>query len=558
MSPTSSEQSENAVLILAPTGRDGPASADLLRRAGLSAHLCADAAELVARLQQGAGAVLIAEEALRGAAADALTEWVGRQPPWSDMPFVMLTSHREHPAVIAARRRLVAALRNVSLLERPLQTITLTSAVQSSLRARRRQYEVRAHLAERNRAARKLENLVAARTRELEAANCELRAQMAERARIEEALRHAQKLEAIGQLTGGIAHDFNNLLMVITGGLETLEGRIEPERRRRLLESMRQAAARGASLTRQLLTFSRLQALSPEPLDLHGQFAGIRELLDRSLRGDVTVVLDLAEDLWPVLADPGELELAVLNLAVNARDAMPAGGTITIRAVNREPVADGELRGGFVSLSVIDTGTGIPPEVLSRVFDPFFTTKEVGQGSGMGLAQVYGFAKQSGGAVRIESEVGRGTTITLLLPRSVTAPAPPQPAEAAGAQRSQEASAEVLLVEDDNEVAALVTEMLAQLGMNATRAASAEAALGALANGRRIDLVFSDVMMPGGMNGVALAREVRRRRPDLPILLTTAYAEATRREAEAEGIALLPKPYRLEDLAAATSNALGR
>jgi CheY-like chemotaxis protein len=286
----------------------------------------------------------------------------------------------------------------------------------------------------------------------------------------------------------------------------------------------------------------------------------MRELLDRSLRGDVHVALEFADDLWPVAVDPGELELAVLNLSVNARDAMPGGGAITVRAENLRGVADGDLRGDFVRLSVVDTGTGMAPEVVSRVFEPFFTTKDIGKGSGLGLAQVYGFATQSGGAVRIDTAVGRGTTIALLLPRSGEAPpAERPPLVDAGAEQAPGAMAgHVLLVEDDDEVAALVAEMLGQLGLEATRASSAAAALGALANGRAVDLVFSDVMMPGGMNGVDLAREVKRRRPGLPVLLTTGYAEAAKREAEAEGIALLPKPYRLEELAAAARDALGR
>ncbi|MBV1799379.1 ATP-binding protein [Siccirubricoccus sp. G192] len=444
--------------------------------------------------------MFVAEEALLTRPIESLLAWVGQQPPWSDMPFVMLTSHREHPAVVAGRGRLVAALRNVSLLERPVQAITLTSAVLAAVRARRRQYEVRAHLAERERAAQELEDLVAARTRELEAANRELRAQIAERERVEESLRHAQRIEAIGQLTGGVAHDFNNLLMVISGGLDMLDRQGDPARRQRLLDGMRQAAERGAGLTRQLLAFSRRQALRSEPVDIGRQIGGMREMLDRSLRGDVHVALDFAEDLWPVQVDPGELELVILNLAVNARDAMPEGGTITIRAENLPGLADDDLQGDFLRLSVIDTGTGMPPEVVSRVFEPFFTTKDIGKGSGLGLAQVYGFAKQSGGTVRIDTAVGQGTRIALFLPRSSLAPAADQRHFGdLGAERVSSAMAgHVLLVEDDNEVAALVAEMLAQLGFEATRAASAAAALGALANGRAVDLVFSDIMMPGG------------------------------------------------------------
>ncbi len=560
MSPAPADPRHPTVLVVAPSGRDGPAVAEVLRRMAIPAQVCTGIPELVEGLTAGADAVFVAEEALHNQPIKDLTTWVEQQPPWSDMPFVMLTSHLEHPAVVAGRGRLVAALRNVSLLERPVQAITLTSAIQAAVRARARQYELREHLAERSRAAQELEDLVAARTNELEAANRALQAQMAERARMEESLRHAQKLEVIGQLTGGVAHDFNNLLMIISGGLELLERQTDPARRQRVMSGMKQAANRGATLTHQLLAFSRGQALRSQIVDLRVHVGGMIELLNRSLGGDVHVALDLRRDLWPVAVDPGELELAVLNLAVNARDSMSGGGIITIRAENCPDLADGDLRGDFVRLSVIDTGTGMPPEVASRVFEPFFTTKDIGKGSGMGLSQVYGFTRQSGGEVRVDTEVGRGTTVALLLPRSdAAASIARHEFGAIQAEPAREISvAHVLLVEDDDEVAALVTEMLTQLGMRATRTSSAAAALGALADGRPIDLVFSDVMMPGGMNGVDLAREVRRRRPGLPLLLTTAYAEGVRREAEAEGVALLPKPYLLEELAAATRNALGR
>lgn len=559
MDQTHAEAAGPLVLVLAPTGRDGAASADLLRRSGMAPRVCANLAELVAALAAGADVVFVAEEALLDRPIDDLLAWIEQQPAWSDMPFVMLASRREHPTVVAWRRRLVAALRNVSLLERPVQTMTLTSTIEAAVRARRWQYEVRAHLAERNRAARELECLVAERTRELVAANHALQAQMVERARMEESLRHSQKLEAVGQLTGGVAHDFNNLLMVIAGGLDMLDRQKDSARRQRLMDGMRQAAGRGATLTRQLLAFSRRQALHPVPLDLGRQVGDMRDLLDRSLRGDVEVALDVAPGLWPVSVDPGELELAILNLALNARDAMPGGGTITIRLENLPDVADADIRGDVVRLAVVDTGTGMPPEVVSRVFEPFFTTKEVGKGTGLGLAQVYGFATQSGGGVRIDTAVGRGTTIALLLPRSRGAvPARDRRQNLDGQAAAPAFAGHVLLVEDDDEVAALVVEMLAHLGLETARASSAAAALDALADGRAVDLVFSDVMMPGGMNGVELAHEVRRRRPDLPILLTSAYADAAKNAAAAAGIVVLPKPYRLEELAAATRDALGR
>lgn len=547
---------DHRVLVFAPIGRDGQASAELLRSANLEAVNCRDLPELVSEMAAGVGTVFLAEEGLFGKDTAPLAQWIASQPPWSDLPFVVLTSHREQPSVVAWRRSIVELLRNVSLLERPVQPITLTSAIQSAMRARRRQYEIRALLEAREQTAQELEKLVIERTKALEEANKQLRLEMEERARVEETLRQAQKIEAIGQLTGGVAHDFNNLLMVISGGLDMLDRQADPNRRRRLMDGMIQAAQRGASLTRQLLAFSRRQKLRPEPVDVAAQIGGMRELLDRSLRGDVHVEFDFPEQLWPVEVDPGELELVILNLAVNARDAMPNGGTIVVRGENLPDLKEGEIAGDYVRLSVIDTGVGMPPDILSRVFEPFFTTKDVGKGSGLGLAQVHGFATQSRGTVRIQSEVGRGTSMELYLPRSFDVPSGERHLIDITRVRPKKSNqGQILLVEDDDEVAALVSEMLGQLGYDVTRAASAAAALGALADGRSVDVVFSDIMMPGGMNGVELAHEIKKRRSDIPILLTSGYAEASVREAESAGIEILPKPYHIDDLAAALSAA---
>lgn len=544
------------ILVYAPIGRDGAASTELFRSSNLEAVNCRSLPELVSEMGAGVGAVFLAEEGLFGKDMTALAEWVERQPPWSDLPFVILTSHREQPPVVAWRRQIVEVLRNVSLLERPVQPMTLTSTIQSALRARRRQYEIRALFEAREQTAQQLEKLVVERTRALAEANEQLRVEMDERARVEETLRQAQKIEAIGQLTGGVAHDFNNLLMVISGGLDILDRQTDPARRRRLMDGMVQAAQRGASLTRQLLAFSRRQTLRPEPVDVASQIGGMRELLDRSLRGDVHVEFDFPDTLWPVEVDPGELELVILNLAVNARDAMPNGGTILVRGENLPDLNDAQIAGDYVRLSVVDTGVGMGPEILSRVFEPFFTTKEVGKGSGLGLAQVHGFATQSRGTVRIRSEVGQGTSIELYLPRSLSLPSGERhPIDLNRARPKRSNHGRILLVEDDDEVAALVSEMLGQLGYEVTRAASGAAALGALADGRAVDLIFSDIMMPGGMNGVELAREIKRRRSDIPVLLTSGYSEAAVHDAELAGLQILPKPYHLDELAAALSAA---
>ncbi len=372
----------------------------------------------------------------------------------------------------------------------------------------------------------------------------------------EAALLRSQKLESIGQLTGGVAHDFNNLLAVMSGGVQLLERQIEPAQRGRILAGMRQAVRRGAALTRHLLSFSRQRPVNPEAIDLVRQIEGMREILARSLRGDIHVDMQFDEDVWPVEVDAGELELALINICVNARDAICGEGTIGITARNRPGFLLGALTGDFVEIAVKDTGSGIPAHLLTRVFDPFFTTKDIGKGSGLGLAQVYGFVKQSGGHVDIQSEVGGGTTVCLLLPRTSKAPGQTQgavdgPFPVAGGL----VEGHILLVEDDDEVAALAAEMLKSIGFGVTRVAGATAALGALANKRPVDLVFSDIMMPGSMSGLELAREIRKRRPGLPVLLATGYQEAAA-GAVKDGIGVLLKPYTLEDLAAALGSQL--
>ena len=374
-----------------------------------------------------------------------------------------------------------------------------------------------------------------------------LKAEMVEREKAEAALLQSQKMEAMGQLTGGVAHDFNNLLMVASSGMDLLERTEDPARRERLKDGIRQAIERGASLTQQLLAFSRRSPLQPEVIDLAVQIDGMGVLLDRSLREDIGVDLQMAPDLWPVEVDPAQLEVAILNIALNARDAMASGGRILIAAENAPDFHDGRLSGDFVRLAIRDTGVGVPQENLDRLFEPFFTTKGVGKGTGLGLSQVYGFTRASGGTVIVESQEGEGTTISLLIPRSLksvpVAAAPPPPQPAASDQRR------ILLVEDDNSVAELVGEMLQELGYGALRAENAKAALEALEREDGFDLVFSDMVMPGEMSGIDLAREIGRRRPNLPVLLTTGFSEAAA-AATADGLRLLVKPYRIDRLAA--------
>ena len=645
------------VLVLAPRGRDAAVICQVLGRAGLGAEACADLESLVGRLGDAA-AVVLTEEALTGAALPLLLGWVAGQPPWSDLPFIVLVT-KQAVARSGGRAAVIGGLGNAVLLERPLNADSLGSAALSAIRGRRRQLAMQTltdtleqQVEERTRAVVETEArfravfegfpeflfvlsvtaegqflnegynpagerrtgmssrqvagrpagvfLDPAQGKRVRAAfqrcvdkraNVDLTEELClpagdgtfditltpmpdadgritrilgvardvtERNRLEARLRQAQKLEAVGQLTGGVAHDFNNLLQVVLSGLTLMERVEDPARRTMLAESVRRAAQRGGELTKRLLTVARRQSLQPEPIDLEAWMTdGAGDLLARTLRGDIRTELRFPAGLPAVEADPGELELAVLNIAVNARDAMEAGGTLIVAAealeLDGSAEADG-LRGRFVRLSVADTGSGMDEATRARVFEPFFTTKEVGKGTGLGLAQVYGFAKQSGGGVRLQSVPGEGTTVSLLLPvarRAVVV------AVAAAVQEVAAATeAAVLVVEDDDDVAALVVDMLAQLGHRPTRVSTAAAALGALADGRVVDLLFTDVLMPGGMDGLALAREAGRRRPGMRVLLTTGYTGGGPAAAPL-GVPVLRKPYRLDELSGAVARVLG-
>ncbi len=381
-------------------------------------------------------------------------------------------------------------------------------------------------------------------------AHRQLREQTAQRERAEEALRQSQKMEAMGQLTGGVAHDFNNLLMVASSGLDLLDRTSDPARRERLKQGIRQAIDRGAKLTQQLLTFARKSPLKPEVVDIERTVRGLQDLLERSLRENISVAMHFAADLCPVEIDVSQFEVAVLNIALNARDAMPDGGIIQF-ALDRVPGSDeGSER---IRVSIADSGVGIAAGDLQKVFEPFFTTKGVGRGTGLGLSQVYGFARSSGGDVRIESEIGRGTTISLLLPCS----SKPLPISVTVAQElaAPATAHRILLVEDDDSVAELVGEMLGELGYAYLRAPNAQAALDQLMRDDRFDLVFSDMVMPGTMSGLDLARAIAARWPVLKIVLTTGYSEAAA-SALAEGRELLTKPYAMHALSAKLSQLL--
>jgi PAS domain S-box-containing protein len=371
--------------------------------------------------------------------------------------------------------------------------------------------------------------------------------------RAQKQLADSQKMEALGQLTGGIAHDFNNLLMVVSGNAQMLKHRLRDPKSRRSLEAIELATARGESLTRQLLSFSRSQPLIPAVISLCQRLAELRDLLATSARGDIQLVIDIDRNIWPVAVDVHELELALINLVVNSRDAMPEGGTITITAKNARLIPEDtpeHLSGEFVALMVTDTGCGIEPDVLPKVFEPFFTTKQLDKGTGLGLSQVYGLTRQSGGTVTISSAVGEGTKVTIYLPRSHRPLTNQGLAEGSPLQGSET----VLVVEDNSEVEEVVGELLEQLGYRVLFVQSADAALRLLSSRERVDLLFTDIVMPGELDGMALARQVKREYPDVAVLLTTGYAKAANdREA---GFSVLRKPYQISTLALAVRQAL--
>ncbi len=388
--------------------------------------------------------------------------------------------------------------------------------------------------------------LALARIRREQVASIRLAEEMHRREEAEAQLRRAQKMEALGQLTGGIAHDYNNVLTVIMGNLDLLRRAKDEDRRARLIDNAFQATEQAHHLTNRLLVFARRQPLRPEVVNLSEVIARTEDMLVQSLRGDICLDLDLAEALWLVRLDPSQLQVALINMAANARDAMPKGGTLKIKCENTV-LRDGEAIEG-VALTVSDTGVGMPREVLSRVFEPFFTTKEVGKGTGLGLAQVYGFVQHSGGSIDIRSEEGRGTTITLYLPRAAAEDA--VQVEAENTPEVNQRPLAILVVEDNEEVAEMATTLLSERGHSVVRASSANEALSILNAGQRFDLVFSDLVMPGEMDGLDLAREVRKHWPWLPVVLATGYSEAAA-EAAKEGFPLLAKPYQPDTLEAA-------
>ena len=373
----------------------------------------------------------------------------------------------------------------------------------------------------------------------------------------QEQLGYLRKMEALSRLTGSIAHNFNNLLMIVSGHAQTVKGLVKNNAKGlRAVDAIEIATKRGASLTRHMLSFSGRRHLNPETADLKSLIEGFGWLLN-SLIVNIQLTIQIPQDLWPVEIDASELELALVNMVLNSREAMPQGGSITITAQNvRLPESESpkHLAGDFVALRIADTGSGIPAEVLPKIFDPFFTTKESNRSAGLGLSQVYGFATQSRGAVGAKSETGKGTEITMHLPRTIAAPAIIEPGE--DSELASGAGGRVLVVEDDAEVAEVTASLIDQLGYKCRLAVDAEDALQAFERGEKFNLVFSDVAMPGAMDGLALAHALRHRYPGVPILLTSGLT--TPNEAADEEILLLRKPYGLDDLRRAINHVLSK
>ncbi len=541
--------SERAI-VLAPMGRDGTLALMMLNEAGYSGVIASNLKALCEALEQGAGLLIIAAEALRGVDLEPLLEHLHQQPAWSDLPIVLLTHHGGGEQ--NGSSHLSGLLGNVTFLERPFHPVTLISLVSAALRGRRRQYEARDRLIDLGESELRLQRTLETLEQQVEERTAQLRNN-------EEALRQSQKREAVGQLTGGIAHDFNNMLTGIIGSLELLRRRVargKLDDLDSLIDLGVTSANRAAGLTHRLLAFSRRQSLDSKPVQINQLVTSMGELLQRSINESIGLDMRLSEQLWTAEADPNQLESALLNLVINARDAMPNGGRLIVETTNRHldsvfTAAYGSLTpGDYVELSVSDTGCGSPESGMGRVFDPFFTTKPIGQGTGLGLSMIYGFARQSRGHVIIHSEVGKGTTVSLFLPRFVGEVIAQQTLNPTLLPYATDGET-VLIVEDDAAVRLLVSAVLKELGYAYVEASDGHTAVPIIQSDQRIDLLISDVGLPG-MNGRQLAEIGRQLRPDLKVLFITGYAEhaAVRGGFLDPGMQLITKPFTFDLLTA--------
>jgi signal transduction histidine kinase/ActR/RegA family two-component response regulator len=513
------------VVVHTPTGRDGVLVADLLGAQGYPVRRSSSAAELGEQLDDAVDVVVLAEEGLQEDAARIIAGHLAAQPSWSDLPVVVLTASTRSPAAPHGQLAELLERANATLLERPVQPITLLSAVHAAVRARSRQYQVRRYLEER--------------------------------ARAEEQERRRQRIEAIGSLAGGVAHEVNNMLAVMLGFSDMALRQLPPGSAAAAdLQEVIRAGERAARITQQLLAFSRQQPNQPVVLSVAGVVRELLKLLHQTLGAEYQLVIDLPPDLPSVRADRTQVEQVLINLVLNARDATPPGGTISIVAETVElDAAYGERhldvvlrQGPYVMLAVSDTGKGMDAQTRERAFEPFFTTKGVGQGTGLGLSTVYGIVKQAAGYVWIYSEPGQGTSVKVYLPAVLAPERRADPSRNAGL-RGQE---RILVVEDEEMVRRMTCRALEEFGYTVLEAMDGHAALALLDSVEEpVDLVLCDIVMPG-LSGPALGAAIAQRTPQLPIVYMSGYPsqDVARRELVPAGAAFIQKPFRPEDLAA--------
>ena len=538
------------ILILAPVGQDAQVIAKLIETAGADAEICQDLDGMVEQFNDNVSSMIIAEEAL-AEPMSLLTDRLTQQPPWSDIPIIILSNSRGRMGP-AQRWTLLRDLGNTTVLERPLHGQSLLIALRSAIRSRDWQYVVREQMRRMNESRSDLEQKVRDR-------NDSLYAAIDERRRLEQALAEAKKLESIGRLTGGVAHDFNNILQIISLS-STILAQLpasETAKRERAIIAVQRAADRGSKLTHQLLAFARRQPLVPQHFSLKHKLEGMSDYVRQALDRKINLVLGLPDSLWRVKADPTQLEAAILNLAINAKEAMQEGGTLTIRAENLQLPAPGysmvqHLTGDFVLLTVSDSGPGMDSNVASQAFEPFFTTRHGDGHTGLGLSQVYGFATQSGGSVWI-SHPARGASVALTLPRSEQDEVDRDSLAEPDNENVTFAGLRVLCVEDNEHLAEATVTVLTAMGFEVTCTHSVEATLEQPLH--LFNLVFSDVSMPGRIDGIDMAKLIARDQPELPVLLTSGYMIAPER-LQHTGALFLAKPYTVTELRTSLKRAL--
>lgn len=548
---------ENLLLVLARRGRDSGVISQVLNTRKIGTVECATLEQLVLALDHGAAGAVITDDSLAGENFESLTAWLQSQPPWSDFPFIVLTSKSTR----SSAERVMALVRNLGnfiLLERPVNADTLGRAAASAVRARVRQYETKRTMNALNEAQAtvqalnfELEDRIKARTQALAAANDRLMLEISERERAQASLIHIQKLEAVGRLTGGIAHDFNNLLQVVSMNVDLVIRKAENPKIVDLASKAKRAVSRGAKLTAQLLSFARTQSLLPKLTNINDLISGMQELIVVSVGSQVVVQINLCEQPAWATIDTVQLEMALLNLAVNAKDAMQGSGTLLITTTQ----VDGEVHGlesaSHVVVSVTDTGTGIQPHLLAKVFEPFFTTKPLGSGTGLGLSQVYGFARQSGGTARVESQVGNGTTVEIWFP--ALNPPTLDNTDAQAADKNVYAVRKILVVEDDAEVRRVIVDSLESAGHVVRASASGAEGLIQMKKASP-DLLIVDYAMPG-MTGAQVIASVREFDTSIPILLSTGYADMAEVARVLPATSILLKPFDVATLLEAVDRA---